>query len=79
MHNAEADSDQDSERTAPLMDDRSNRIAEQLDRLEKDGTISWWYCYSPDGRKRWTVGGHYSNAEIFSTGEIERAVAVFAE
>lgn len=43
-----------------------------LDRAMADGLVHGWYCYSPDGRRRWVVEWCAPlSTRVYSTREAE--------
>lgn len=51
---------------------RPNYIRSALDRAECQGLVRSWYCYAPEGRRRWVVEWSAPlSTRVYSTPEAE--------
>lgn len=51
---------------------RPNYIRSALDRAERQGIVRSWYCYAPDGRRRWVVEwASPLSTRVYSTSEAD--------
>ena len=50
---------------------RNDRIATDLDSAQADGALRSWYCYSPEGERRWVLELAGFGTRSYSTREVE--------